>query len=237
MSFLIKHQIMHVIRQRQQKRIAEENLVYFAVLQKALPQEPKPPMDDSERESKNGTDDGASTASTSLSGTVQLDRDFQPKISPKTSQGSGGGGSNKVASRDRMGSSSGGRHGKSGGSRTQDRSNNSSKSQSHSTGEQHQPALHGTGTVTVQNGDVPRPSSAGKVHVVGGKKQLAVKAVPRTSNQTPHSPAVAAAPASSATTSGQTNSAAMDAVRDKVCVCGCVGGGWVGGCGCGCVCV
>ena len=37
MSFLLKHQIQHVIRQRQQRHVAEENAQCFDILTKALP--------------------------------------------------------------------------------------------------------------------------------------------------------------------------------------------------------
>ena len=198
MSFLVKHQIMHVIRQRQQKRVAEENSVYFDILQKALPQESPRELDENHIETKNCAEDGAIAVTSSSA--VQSDREGKAKVSPKSSQGG------KAMNRERMGSSSGGgRHGKSSSSRTQDRSN-AGKSQSQTTNDTHAPSLHGTGTVPVQNGDVPRPSSAGKVHVVGGKKQLAVKAVPR-SNQPPQT----------STASSQT-ATVQDTVKDKVCV-------------------
>lgn len=180
MSFLIKHQITHVIRQRQQKRIAEENLFYFDILQKALPQDAN----------KNGEDNGKEKSSVEeVSATGQPSdqgRDGKPRISPKAAQ------SGKSSSRERTGSSSG-RHSKSGNSRTAEHRSNSSKAQP--VGDQVSPGVAG---VSVPNGDVPRPSSAGKVHVVGSKKQcVAVKAVPRSDQ-----------PQASAST--------VDAVKDKV---------------------
>ena len=205
MSFLIKHQIMHVIRQRQQKKIAEENAVYFAILQKALPQEPSRTAENNDKDSKNGTEDSVVMMSSTT--TVQSDREGRPKASPKTNHGGGGG---KTSNRERMGSSSGGRHGKSGNSRTADRSN-TCRSQTQPAGnEQSQQATaHGSGgTAAAANGDVLRPSSAGKVHVVGGKKQLAVKAVPR-SNQPPQTPGAPAGPVANGTTP-------LDTVKDKV---------------------
>ena len=204
MSFLIKHQIMHVIRQRQQKKIAEENAVYFAILQKALPQEPSRTAENNDKDHKNGTEDSVVMMSSTT--TVQSDREGRPKASPKTNHGGGG----KTSNRERMGSSSGGRHGKSGNSRTADRSN-TCRSQTQPAGnEQSQQATaHGSGgTAAAANGDVLRPSSAGKVHVVGGKKQLAVKAVPR-SNQPPQTPGAPAGPVANGTTP-------LDTVKDKV---------------------
>ncbi|CAI8025583.1 Macoilin [Geodia barretti] len=205
MSFLIKHQIMHVIRQRQQKKIAEENAVYFAILQKALPQEPSRTAENNDKDHKNGTEDSVVMMSSTT--TVQSDREGRPKASPKTNHGGGGG---KTSNRERMGSSSGGRHGKSGNSRTADRSN-TCRSQTQPAGnEQSQQATaHGSGgTAAAANGDVLRPSSAGKVHVVGGKKQLAVKAVPR-SNQPPQTPGAPAGPVANGTTP-------LDTVKDKM---------------------
>ena len=203
MSFLIKHQIMHVIRQRQQKKIAEENAVYFAILQKALPQEPSRTAENNDKDNKNGTEDSVVVVSSTT--TVQSDREGRPKASPKTNHGGG-----KTSNRERMGSSSGGRHGKSGNSRTADRSN-ACRSQTQPAGSEQsqQTTAHGAGgTAAAANGDVLRPSSAGKVHVVGGKKQLAVKAVPR-SNQPPQSPG--SPPASPVVISTP-----QDTVKDKV---------------------
>ena len=201
---------MHIIRQRQQKKTAEENAVYFAILQKALPQEPSRTTDDNDRDSKNGAEDSGAIVVTSSTVTVQSDRDARPKVSPKTNHGGGGGGG-KTSNRERVGSSSGGRHGKSGNTRTTDRSNScKSQSQPANSDQQQQATGHGTGTAAVANGDVPRPSSAGKVHVVGGKKQLAVKAVPRSNNSQPPQ-------TSGATPTGTTS---QDTVKDKV---GCKG--------------
>lgn len=195
---------MHVIRQRQQKKIAEENEVYFGVLKKALPQEPNGTAEESDRD-KTSSEDGA-PASVSIQ---SEHRDGRPRISPKTNH-SGGGGGGKNANRERTGSSSGGKHSRSSGAKTQDHRSNSSR-QLQSVSDGHQSANHGSTVVATANGDLPRPSSVGKVHVVGGKKQLAVKAVPRTSQ-----PAQAA---SSPPTTSQ------DTMKDKVCVCVCVYGG------------
>ena len=200
MSFLIKHQIMHVIRQRQQKRIAEENAVYFDVLQKALPQEPSRTSDENDKD-RIAVEEGAMSSSG-----VQSDhRDGRPRISPKTNHGGGmgGGGGGKMSNhRERLSSSSGGKHNRSGGVKTQDHRSNSSKQQV-SQQSDHQSLSQGSSVVATPNGDIPRPSSAGKVHVVSGKKQLAVKAVPR-SNQL--------AQATATTPTGNT----QDIVKDKV---------------------
>ena len=205
MSFLIKHQIMHVIRQRQQKKIAEENSFYFDILQKALPQEPSKQAEENEKD-KTSVEDGSASVSNSHSQHSDH-RDGRPKISPKASHSSGsggGGGSGKNSNRERTSSSSG-KHSRSGGSRAQDHRSNSSKAQSsQSTNEHHNhQSTHGAAMVAAPNGDLPRPSSAGKVHVVGGKKQLAVKAVPR-SNE----------PSQTATTVPTGNT--LDSAKDKV---------------------
>ena len=179
MSFLIKHQITYVIRQRQQKRITEENLIYFDILQKALPQESGKTPEDNVKE-KSSVEEVSNSGQTS-----EQTKDTKPKVSPKAAQ------SGKSSSRERTGSSSG-RHGKSGSSRAAEHRSNVNKVQS--TNDQSVPSA---ASVPVPNGDVPRPSSAGKVHVVGGKKQLAVKAVPRSDQ-----------PLASAST--------VDAVKEKV---------------------
>ena len=207
MSFLIKHQIMHVIRQRQQKKIAEENSVYFDILQKALPQEPS--QQENERD-KVSVEEGTVTAGNGHSD----HRDGRPRISPKGSHGGGGGGGGKSSNRERISSSSGGKHGRSGGSRVQDHRSNSSSSKTQSTNDHNHQTAHGAATVAMPNGDLPRPSSAGKVHVVSGKKQLAVKAVPR-SNQLPQTAATVA--------TGNTQDTTKDkVVNECVCVSECV---------------
>ena len=201
MSFQIKQQIMHVIRQRQQKKIAEENSFYFDILQKALPQEPSKPTEENGKE-KSAVEEVSSSSSQH---NQQSDhRDGKPRVSPKVNHQGGGGGGGKTTNRERTGSSSG-KHGKSGGSKTQEHHrSNSSKSQSQSTNDHHHhQSASSAAAAAIPNGDLPRPSSAGKVHVVGGKKQLAVKAVPR-SNQPS---ADAAAPATGS---------AQDTVKDKV---------------------
>ena len=202
MSFLIKHQIMHVIRQRQQKKIAEENEFYFDVLKKALPREPNRTVEESEKD-KNLAEEGV----VSLSSGVSSDhREGRPRISPKSNQSGGGGGKN--SNRERTGSSSGGKHSRSSGAKTQDHRSNSSK-QLHSVNENSHSVSQGSGVATTPNGDLPRPSAMGKVHVVGGKKQLAVKAVPRTN------------PPSQCSSSAVTTT--QDTIKDKVvCVCVCV---------------
>ena len=215
MSFLIKHQIMHVIRQRQQKRISEENSVYFDILQRALPQEPTTTTEEN-KDIKNGLDDGTSATVTSSTNVQSDHRDSKPRVSPKNNHGGGGTlGGGKNHHRDRIGSSSG-RHNRSSGTRLQDNKSTSGKSQhTQSINDNHnQISGHGPATVATANGDLPRPSSAGKVHVVGGKKQLAVKAVPR-SNQLPQG----ATPVAIVTTP---TSNVQDTVKDKVCVCECV---------------
>lgn len=179
MSFLIKHQITHVIQQRQQKRIAEENSLYFDILQKALPQEASKNSEDSAKE-KNSVEEISATGQS-----LDHSRDGKPRVSPKAAQGG------KSSSRERTGSSSG-RHNKSSSSRAAEHRSNSSKAQPPS-----DQVAPGSAGVSVPNGDVPRPSSAGKVHVVGGKKQLAVKAVPRSDQP-------------------QASAATVDAVKDKV---------------------
>lgn len=194
---------MHVIRQRQQKKISEENALYFEILQKALPQEPTKHAEENEKD-KSLVDDVPVPVLNSQNQTADH-RDSKPRISPKATNSGGvsGGGSGKNTNRDRSSSSSG-KHSRSGGSRAHDHRSNSSKSQFQSTSDQQNHQLvQNSSTLATPNGDVPRPSSAGKVHVVGGKKQLAVKAVPR-SNQPSQTAVVPTA------NNGQ------DAVKDKV---------------------
>ena len=204
MSFLIKHQIMHVIRQRQQKKIAEENALYFEILQKALPQEPTKLSEENEKD--KGLVDDVSVPVLNSQNQLTDHRDGKPRISPKATSSSGGGVSGssggKNMNRERPTSSSG-RHNRWGGSRPHDhRSNSKSQLNSTSDNQNHQP-VQNSSTIAAPNGDLPQPSSAGKVHVVGGKKQLAVKAVPR-SNQPSQTAVVPTA------TNGQ------DTVKDKV---------------------
>lgn len=125
----------------------------------------------------------------------QQHRDGKPRISPKAVQ------TGKTSGRERAGSSSG-KHSKSGNSKVQgDHRLNSGGGKAQSTNnhsDHHQATTAANATPpAVANGDVPRLSSTGKVHVVGGKKQLAVKAVPRNDQQ-------------------QTPTSIADTVKDKV---------------------
>lgn len=204
MSFLIKHQIMHVIRQRQQKKIAEENALYFEILRKALPQEPTKLAEENEKE--KGMVEDVSVPVLNSQNQPADHRDGKPRISPKATNSSGGSvsgtGGGRNVNRERPPSSSG-KHNRWGGSRAHDhRSNSKSQLNSTSDNQTHQP-VQSTSTVVSPNGELPQPSSAGKVHVVGGKKQLAVKAVPR--NNQPSQTAVV-----------PTANNGQDTVKDKV---------------------
>ena len=194
---------MHVIRQRQQKKIAEENALYFEILQKALPQEPSKLADENDKD--KGLVEDVSVPVLNSQNQPADHRDGKPRISPKaTSSGGGVSGSSggKNVNRERPTSSSG-RHNRWGGSRPHDhRSNSKSQLNSTSDNQNHHP-VQNSSTIAAPNGELPQPSSAGKVHVVGGKKQLAVKAVPR-SNQ----------PSQTAVVLMATNG--HDTVKDKV---------------------
>ena len=50
MSFLLKHQLTYMIRQRQQKIVTEKNAVCFEIIQKALPLPPEHKVEENEQQ-------------------------------------------------------------------------------------------------------------------------------------------------------------------------------------------
>jgi len=162
-SFLIKHHITHVIRQRQQKRVAEENSFYFDLIQKALPQE-----ETKLAENGNGRERTGSGAEDVAQGSANSGEQKQ-KVSPKASS--------KLAQKTQVVASP--KHGRSnsGAKNTDQRATSVTKPDQN---------LSSGATPPVANGDVVRPSSASKVHLPTGKKQATVKAVPR--NEPPAPP-------------------------------------------------
>ena len=153
----------HVILQRQQKRVAEENTFYFDLIQKALPQE-----ETKLAENGNGRERTGSGAEDVAQGSANSGEQKQ-KVSPKASS--------KLAQKTQVVASP--KHGRSnsGAKNTDQRATSVTKPDQN---------LPSGATPPVANGDVVRPSSASKVHLPTGKKQATVKAVPR--NEPPAPP-------------------------------------------------
>lgn len=172
MSFLVKHQITHIIRQRQQKHVTEENAVFFDVLQKALPpavdgaEDPTPPPNSKSAAALPTAVDDVANSHTSHG-------DHKTRISPKATS--------KNSSHKSHSSSSTSKH-----SRPPSAQKSHDKVPSTKNSDQIQATPP---PPVVANGDLhlARPSSAGKVHLPTGKKQATVKAVPR--SEPPLSPA------------------------------------------------
>lgn len=173
-SFLIKHQITHIIRQRQQKRVAEENTFYFDVLQKALPQEEGKLTEEGHREK---TDDSAHSS--------DQKGEQKAKISPKPPAG--------TKNMHKTQSTSGSRHTRGGSvNRSQDQKvsmNAKPPLTPHDTPKENGVHAAGVTPEPVANGDIVRPSSAGKIHTASGRRQAAVvRAVPRSDPPSPSVP-------------------------------------------------
>ncbi|KAL5457272.1 hypothetical protein EMCRGX_G034519 [Ephydatia muelleri] len=182
-SFLIKHQITHIIRLRQQRQVAEDNAVYFEIINKALPQEEVKPIDEISKAS------------------LILDESFKEvegkKSSPRTTLATKSVGKTQSPST---------RHYRSISSKCdrmtldqkvdrtkQDTFPSKPESLQLSSSNPESPpygsskselfeqdaVFEHTPESPVSAGDVARPSSASKVHLPSGKKQAAVKAVPR----------------------------------------------------------
>ena len=148
---------LHVLLQRQQKRVAEENSFYFELLQKALPQEENKLLDDVVEE---------------IGPAIVSSGEQKHKVSPKPAANS------KPAQRTQATSFT--KHGRfSSGTKSMEQ-----KAASVTKPHPDQNSSSGA-TPPVANGDVVRPSSAGKVHLPTGKKQAAVKAVPRSEPPAP----------------------------------------------------
>lgn len=173
--------------QRQQKKVTEENSIFFDILQKALP---APTPEETPDSPQQGADDGPHTSnssnhtvsnhhSSSQSAAVSVEH-HQPhsgggksgnKISPKSSNGS----NSKTSQKSQSSSSS--RHRPNTGLRS---SSSSQESKDSSLSKSSDPGSPTGASGSVPNGDLPpRPPSAGKVHLPTGKKQATVKAVPR----------------------------------------------------------
>lgn len=82
MSFLIKHHLLHVLRQRQQRVVAEENSHCFQILLKALPIADDECEEESDRSSTVAMEDLASEITKNGSkGNTSRKRDNQVKVS------------------------------------------------------------------------------------------------------------------------------------------------------------
>ena len=186
MSFLIKHHLLHVLRQRQQRTVAEENLHCFQILMKALPTQ-EDEEDESDRSSNATLEDLASEALKSrlskkkegLSKGVILSsigsRERNHKHSGRSNIGSGSAPSKQDPSPSCKSMDTKIVNG-SPGSSTSDSSRNI-----HKATEDTPP--HSTSIGSINNGDVVHPSSASKGQPPSGKKLALVKAVPRTDLQ------------------------------------------------------
>ncbi len=206
-------------QQRQQKRVAEENSFYFNVLQKALPtpEEPKETEDVGRDKTAVSVDENghvlehhkskSSPKVTSSSGGKSSQK--APSSSSKHGKGSSGGRSeqrsssftskvdhSRSPSHDlRPGTASRQEQGKVLDSRPTSSSNRHSHyhpSSELATDGTLTTSTATTGSSSIANGDIVRPSSAGSkpphVHTPTGKKQATVRAVPR--NDPPPVPAL-----------------------------------------------
>ena len=183
MSFLLKHQLIHILRQRQQKLVAEENANCFKILLKALPV-PEEDGEESDHSSNTTTDEILSNDMIRGKG---------------SSKGNKRDGSVKGAvtngNKEKNGKQSGRSVGTGSVSSKRDPSpsfklidsKNSSLTNS-SSNKTTEKLTRGTEVIILpvgqmSNGDLMRPSSAGKSQPPSGKKQALVKAVPRTDLQ------------------------------------------------------
>ena len=161
-------------QQRQQKRVAEENTFYFDVLQKALPQEEGKLTEEGHREK---TDDSAHSS--------DQKGEQKAKISPKPPAG--------TKNMHKTQSTSGSRHTRGGSvNRSQDQKvsmNAKPPLTPHDTPKENGVHAAGVTPEPVANGDIVRPSSAGKIHTASGRRQAAVvRAVPRSDPPSPSVP-------------------------------------------------
>ena len=186
MSFQLKHQLTHVIRQRQQRQVSEENSRCFDILNKALP--------------ISEDDEGAEEKLSLLSDEGSGQNDIRSKGSVKTMNkkealNKGCGLNSKDKSQNNksttaktaaslMGVVS--KRDPSPSSKSQESKNSSGTSSPSLSSSSESLVPNGTVSHPILNGDVVRPPSAGKIHpppVVGKKQQALVKAVPRTDLQ------------------------------------------------------
>ena len=146
--------------------MAEENSFYFELLQKALPQEESKLLDDGNGRERSGSGVEEVGPATASSG------EQKHKVSPKATA------NGKPAQRNQTTALP--KHG---------RSSSAAKNMEQKTASVTKPHTDqnssSSATPPVANGDVVRPSSAGKVHLPTGKKQAAVKAVPRSEPPAP----------------------------------------------------
>ena len=146
--------------------MAEENSFYFELLQKALPQEESKLLDDGNGRERSGSGVEEVGPATASSG------EQKHKVSPKATANS------KPAQRTQTTALP--KHGRSSSAAKNTEQKTPSVTKPHSDQNSSSSA-----TPPVANGDVVRPSSAGKVHLPTGKKQAAVKAVPRSEPPAP----------------------------------------------------
>ena len=153
--------------------MAEENTFYFDVLQKALPQEEGKSAEEGSREKTTATSQDDSLLNPDQRG---------GKVSPKVTAG--------TKNTQKTQSSSGSRHTRGGSvNRSQDQKVSANSKPPSTQDNPKENSVHGGATPgPVANGDIVRPSSAGKIHLPSGKKQAAVvKAVPRSDPPSPSS--------------------------------------------------
>ena len=186
MSFQLKHQLAHVIRQRQQRQVSEENSRCFDILNKALP--------------INEDDEGAEEKLSLLSDEGSGQNDIRSKgpvktMNKKEAFNKGCGLNGKDKSQNNKSTTAKATPSVVGVVSKRDPSPSSKSQESKNSSGTNSPSLsssseslvpNGTVTHPILNGDVVRPPSAGKMHplpVVGKKQQALVKAVPRTDLQ------------------------------------------------------
>ena len=184
MSFLIKHHLLHVLRHRQQRYVAEENSHCFQILLKALPNSEEEGEDESDRSSVVALDDLSVDLTKGKGNTKKKDNVIKGTV-PNRDRGhrSSGRGNNGSAPTKRDPSPSL----KSvetkvpcvsNGSVTGNSYNNNRLSQRN-----HEDSTSNYNSVDMCNGEVVCPSSAKHGQPPSGKKQALVKAVPRTDLQ------------------------------------------------------
>ena len=187
MSFQLKHQLAHVIRQRQQRQVSEENSRCFDILNKALPI----------NEDDEGAEEKLSLLSDEGSGHHNDIRSKGPvkTMNKKEALNKGCGLNGKDKSQNNKSTTAKTAPSVVGVVSKRDPSPSSKSQESKNSSGTNSPSLsssseslvpNGTVTHPIVNGDVVRPPSAGKMHappVVGKKQQALVKAVPRTDLQ------------------------------------------------------
>lgn len=179
MSFQLKHQLTHVIRQRQQRYVSEENMKCFDILCKALPFDEEEGSEDGSKLSDEGSGHQEKIKNHIKSVVTKKEtiKGFSLNNKTQTIKSNGNKTTSLVGGASKRDSSP--------SSKSSDSKISSSGSSSPLLPWKQEVAvipLEILDTTVSINGDIPRPSSANKLNAPQ-KKQALVKAVPRTDLQ------------------------------------------------------